>query len=152
VAGEEGELFGGGGDSSGDIFDEDIVSFVSLAVGEGVERFLEVSDGIGLGGLTDFWVDAADESDEVKGLFGAFSGEMDGKAVEEGGEDFAVGLRVKIEEGLGVTAEGRVFEFFGLTFLGKDLAELISELEMELRHEVERKKGDKREGKDQERR
>jgi hypothetical protein len=62
---EESELFGGGGDGSGNIFDEDVVGFVSLAAGESVERFLEVSDGIGLSGLSDFWVDAGDESDEV---------------------------------------------------------------------------------------
>ena len=46
VAGEEGELFGSDGDGFWDIFGRELVGFVGEAVGEGVERFLEVGDGV----------------------------------------------------------------------------------------------------------
>jgi hypothetical protein len=95
-----------------------------------MERFLEVSDGVGLGGETDFWVDAGDEADEVALGFEFFSGIGDGLAVKEIGKDFAVGERVGGEEVLGVFGEGRGKEFFGLAFVLVDLAEITGKLEM----------------------
>jgi hypothetical protein len=61
-------------------------------------------------------------------MLGGFGGIVNGVAVEEVGEDFAIGLRVIFEEVLGVLGDLRELEFFWLAFLVKDLAELGSEL------------------------
>jgi hypothetical protein len=99
-------------------------------MGEGVESFLEVSDGMGLESGTDFWVDARDEADEVFIFFEFFSDKRDGEAVEEVSEDEAVSVRVRVEEVLSDKGEVRGTDFVWLTFGKIDLAELVGELEM----------------------
>jgi hypothetical protein len=95
-----------------------------------VKGFLEVGDGMGLGGVTDFWVDSGDESDEVFIGFEFFSGIGNGLAVKEIGKDTAVSERGRGEEVLGLGGEGGGKEFFWLAFVLVDLAEILGELEI----------------------